>query len=287
MSEYSSNNPEFEESNFVFDDEVFERELDDPYSEGALEVFVLNRNASDDRRPVVIGNGLGITPHDKMGRYQLKEYAKSLERKIITFASADVTYGEDCRLNAAELVHEYLTKLDILDVEKMDLVGTSIGGVMMGKLAVAAQWRAENLVMMSPVGTQAKISEYRAGIRHEAYNLLHDMHRMRSSDMYEAGPSSLMTPNRLRVNWAFARIALEQPLFELPHNLSPKTRWTTIAGTDDKLAPVEHHRHIKRERDKITPGMTHLVELNRGHTWAPWDRRLHNELVVRALDDGT
>lgn len=271
--------------------EVFAEEISTVYQEGDHAFRFFNRRLEDDRRPVVVNLEIGATALDSMGMGRLWRYAQDISRPLITIDPPG--YGTSVKKpgqNIEDLSYEYVDRIRQIGIEEIDAVGTSYGAVIAGEMALAAEGDVKRLVTVSHPVTHRSSWSYLPALPGEAANILRDMRRIQRLQavgaLQDAGPSSLVKPWFLATNVRLARLALRGHLSRL-EDLPTEVRWTDIIGERDRISSVAEHEKVTTAREANAPNMTELhVVLDHGHTWAPWDRDLHNKLVRDALEGG-
>jgi len=154
------------------------------------------------------------------------------------------------RLPAAELTRWLARWLDAAGLERVDLVGHSLGGLIAAELAAEEPRRARRLALVAPAGIPCGTSLLSRAAR--LTGTLYDLRRRLPTvvgDALHAGPLSLLRG---------ALFASERDLStELA---SVQARTLLVWGEDDRLLPPR----IAAEWQRVLPGVR-LVSLRCGH----------------------
>lgn len=154
------------------------------------------------------------------------------------------------RLPAAELTGWFGRWLDAAGLERVDLVGHSLGGLIAAELAGEQPSRARRLALVAPAGIPCGTSLFSRGVR--LAGTLYDLRRWLPTvvgDALRAGPLSLL------------RGALFASERDLTVDLASIQAGTLLVwGEDDRLLP----ERIAAEWLQVLPG-ARLVRLHCGH----------------------
>lgn len=157
-------------------------------------------------------------------------------------------------------------------------------------MALAAEGSARKLVTVSHPVTRQSILSFMSVLPAEAVNIVNDMRRMSRlkevGELKDAGPSHFVYPRFIGTNIQLARLVFGAKLERL-ESLPANVEWVNIIGEDDRLSDTVDHEKVVAARRANKPGSVteNRIIPGHGHTWAPWDRDLHNELVRSALDN--
>jgi pimeloyl-ACP methyl ester carboxylesterase len=172
-----------------------------------------------------------------------------------------------------DVVLHYVDLLDLLEVDRISIVGTSLGGWIAAALAVAHPERIERLVLAAPGGIKVdgvdRFDVFANPIEETLRHLFFDESRVAQIVPAEYGPDvvvrgyrELTTLARLTWNPYFYDRKLQE---RLPRLASPTL---VVWGENDTFLPPEHGRAyadlLRYSTLKLLPRCGHLAPLEQG-----------------------
>jgi pimeloyl-ACP methyl ester carboxylesterase len=177
--------------------------------------------------------------------------------------------GDDPEMNELQdYVLHYDALLDLLKIEKINLVGFSLGGWIAAKFAIAYPNRVKKLALVGPAGFRDKdhpTADILGLPGEQLPGMLVSNFDVIKKWLPEGPPPMDFIAARYRESTTFARLFWERPWdAKLPRYLHRVTMPTLILwGDEDRIVPVEQHKHWKKflpKADiKIIKGAGHLV----------------------------
>lgn len=176
--------------------------------------------------------------------------------------------GDDPEMNELQdYVMHYAALLDMLGIDKVNLVGFSLGGWLAAKFAITYPERVKKLVLVGPAGFRDK--------EHPTADILglpgEEIPGMLVSNFdvikkwLPEKPDMDFILARFRESTTFARLFWERPWDpKLPRYLHRVTMPTLIVwGDEDRIVPVQQHRlwqkFLPKADIRIIKGAGHLV----------------------------
>jgi pimeloyl-ACP methyl ester carboxylesterase len=176
-----------------------------------------------------------------------------------------------------DLVFHYLDLLDRLELERVSIVGTSLGGWIAAALAVAHPERIERLVLAAPAGIRVE-----GAVRYDLFanpaeetlrRLFHDETRAAQIIPVEHGREVLV--RAYREFTTLARLTWNPYLYDpkLQQRLPRVTAPTLIVwGENDEVLPRQYGEAfaalLPRASLKLLPACGHLVPLEQGEAFS-------------------
>ena len=176
-----------------------------------------------------------------------------------------------------DLVFHYLDLLDLLGVDRVSIVGTSLGGWIAAAFAVAHPERIERLVLAAPAGFRVdgvdRYDVFANPIEETLRHLFFDPSRAAQIVPAESGVEAIVRGYRELTT--LARLAWNPYLYDrklqerLPRIMAPTL---VVWGRDDDFLPVRHGEVLAGLLPyatlKLLPECGHLVPLEQGATFA-------------------
>jgi pimeloyl-ACP methyl ester carboxylesterase len=208
---------------------------------GSGEINLFRQGAG---RPVVVLHAAG-------GAGAWNPYLEQLSEHFDVIAPDHPGFGLSDELpevaSMAELVEHYVALLDVLGLDRIDLVGASFGGWLAAELASSVPDRVERLVLMAPAGLHVADAPPADLLTMNPEHLVRAL--FFDSAVADAALSVPPTPEAAaqgaRDGAAFARFATAGEFFlhnpELPGRLPAITAPTLVlAAEEDKIVPRPH-----------------------------------------------
>jgi len=176
-----------------------------------------------------------------------------------------------------DLVIHYADLLDLLGLERVSIVGTSLGGWIAAELAVAQPQRIERLVLVGAAGLKVdgvdRLDLFFHPIDDTLRHLFHDPARAAQLFPAESGADAIV--HAYRDATTLARLAWNPYLYnpKLERRLRRVTAPTLIVwGSEDRMLPLPHGeayaRAIPGARLETIPECGHLVPFEQTHRFA-------------------
>lgn len=216
--------------------------------------------------------------HPEFGANMWAPYHDALAAHFTVLAPDHLGFGQSDRPEWLEsiddLVFHYLDLLDTLHVERLSIVGTSLGGWVAAAFAIAHPERVERLVLAAPAGIKIDgvprydffANSFEDILRH----LFHDPARAAQILPTEYGAEVVVQTYRELTT--LARLAWNPYLYDrklqqrLPRVLSPTL---LVWGEDDAVLPPAHGAAyaalLPHATLRILPACGHLVPLEQAH----------------------
>jgi pimeloyl-ACP methyl ester carboxylesterase len=205
------------------------------------------------------------------GTFHGFEFAKSWADKFHVIHPYHPGFGEsgdDAKMDTFnDYVMHYVELLDVLGVEKVHLVGFSLGGFLAAQFASQQSHRIKTLTLIAPAGMRSKEYPIQDVLSLPGEQLV----AMLASNFevlkpwLPAGPDPEFMGARYRETTTVARLLWEKPwdqkFLRYLHRIAAPT--LIVWGDEDKLIPVQHadlwKKAIGGARVQIFKGAGHLV----------------------------
>jgi pimeloyl-ACP methyl ester carboxylesterase len=208
--------------------------------------------------------------HPEFGAGRWFPYHEQLAARFQIFAPDHPGFGESDRPDwlrgIDDMVFHYVDLLDALHLERVSVLGTSIGGWIAAELAVARPDRIERLVLVAAAGIKVEGVErfdvFLNPIEETLLHLFHDPARTAQLLPTEMGADVIV--RAYREASSLARLAWNPYLYnpKLEHRLRRITAPTLIVwGENDRFLPVTHARAYA----KLIAGSQLRLIANCGH----------------------
>jgi pimeloyl-ACP methyl ester carboxylesterase len=231
---------------------------------GSGEINLFRQGAG---RPVLVLHAAG-------GAGSWNPYLEELSQHFDVIAPDHPGFGLSDELpevgTITELVEHYLALLDVLGIDRFDLVGASFGGWLAAELASTVPDRIDHLVLQAPAGLHLPETPAADLLTMTTEQLVRAL--FFDSAIADAALSQPPTPEAAaqgaRDGAAFARFATAGPVFlhntELPGRLSAITAPTLVlAAEDDRIIPREHSEAYAAAVPgavlRVVPGVGHAL----------------------------
>jgi pimeloyl-ACP methyl ester carboxylesterase len=235
-------------------------------------------------RTHVLKGGRGrplLVLHPEFGANMWSPYHDALAAHFLVLAPDHLGFGESERPDwldtIDDLVFHYLDLLDLLQIERLSLVGTSLGGWIAAAFAIAHPERVERLVLAAPAGIKVdgvpRFDFFARPFEETLQHLFHDPTRAAQILPTEYGPEvivrtyhELTTLARLTWNPYFYDPKLQQRL--------PRLQCPTLLvwGENDTVLPPVHAETyaslMPNARLEMLPSCGHLVPLEQADEFA-------------------
>ena len=176
-----------------------------------------------------------------------------------------------------DLVFHYLDLLDLMNLDRVSVVGTSLGGWIAAAFAIAHPERVERLVLAAPAGIKVdgvpRYDLFANPIEQTLRHLFHDETRAAQLIPSEYGPSVLL--RAYHEYTTLARLAWDPYLYDpkLQQRLPRVTNPTLIVwGENDAVLPPEYGRRfaalLPGARLAMVPRCGHLVPLEQSEAFS-------------------
>jgi pimeloyl-ACP methyl ester carboxylesterase len=226
-------------------------------------------------RTHVLKGGRGrplLVLHPEFGANMWAPYHDALAAHFHVLAPDHLGFGDSERpdwLDAIDdLVFHYVDLLDLLAIERVSIVGTSLGGWIAAAIAVAHPERVERLVLAAPAGIKVdgvpRYDFFANPLENTLQHLFHDPTRAAQMLPAEYGPEVIV--RGYREFTTLARLAWNPYLYDrkLQERL-PRVRNPTLLvwGANDTILPSPHGEAfaalLPYATLKVLPACGHLV----------------------------
>lgn len=214
--------------------------------------------------------------HPEFAAAQWFPYHEQLARHFQIFAPDHPGFGESERptfiVDVNDVAFHYVELLDILCLDRVSVIGTSIGGWIAVELALMRPDRVDRLVLAGAAGIRVdgvdRFDVFVHPIEETLLHLFHDPARAAQLLPVQPGPEVLI--RLYREATSLARLSWNPYLYDpkLDRRLRRVAAPTLVVwGADDRFLPVAHGRvyadRIPGARLQIVPECGHLVPLER------------------------
>ena len=219
--------------------------------------------------------------HPEFGANMWAPYHDALAAHFTVLAPDHLGFGQSDRPEWLEtiddLVFHYLDLLDTLHVERLSIVGTSLGGWIATACAVAHPERIERLVLAAPAGIKVdgvpRYDFFANSFEDTLLHLFHDPARAAQILPTEYGPEVIVQAYRELTT--LARLAWNPYLYDrkLQQRL-PRVQAPTLLvwGENDTVLPLPHGEAyaalLPNAALKTLPACGHMVPLEQAHGFA-------------------
>jgi pimeloyl-ACP methyl ester carboxylesterase len=243
------------------------RMVEDPESGVNYAVYELNRDKQG--TPLVVNLAWSVPAGTGVGRADVNEFAQHIDRpiKVIDMEATGQTGIPDRAARKAatfeSLAASHLRVIDQLGVDKFDIAGYSLGGVMATEIAAQAGDRVSNVVTMAAPGFEdismvelgrgfvLKEGENAKTYREDAAELRPTI--LEQDKAAQADTKGTVTLKNAPMLIKLAGLMTKEAAAEAVGRLSPDTKWTDIVGSQDPVTAWTGHLEAVRERNARYP----------------------------------
>lgn len=219
--------------------------------------------------------------HPEFGANMWAPYHDALAAHFQVLAPDHLGFGESERPEwldgIDDIVFHYLDLLDLLQIERLSIVGTSVGGWIAAAFAVAHPERVERLVLAAPAGIKVdgvpRYDVFANPFEVTLQHLFHDPSRAAQILPTEYGAEVIVRVYHELTT--LARLAWNPYLYDpkLQQRL-PRVQAPTLLvwGENDTVLPVPHGEAfaalLPSATLKLLPACGHMVPLEQGEAFA-------------------
>lgn len=219
--------------------------------------------------------------HPEFGANMWAPYHDALAARFHVLAPDHLGFGESERPDwldeIDDLVLHYVDLLDALSIERVSIVGTSLGGWIAAAFAVAHPERVERLVLAAPAGIKvdgvARYDFFANPIERTLQHLFHDASRV--AQMLPAESGAEVVVRMYHEFTTLARLSWNPYLYDrkLQERLPRvKTPALIVWGANDRILPPAHAEAfaalLPYSTLKLLPECGHLVPFEQAGTFA-------------------
>lgn len=241
--------------------------IEDEESGVTFAAYRLNRDMEG--TPLVINLAWSVPAESGVGRADLNEMAGHIDRPIIVIdMEATGKSGIPERAQRKDTTFEslaasHLRVIDKLGIDKFDIAGYSLGGVMAAGIAAQAGERVGNVVTMAAPGFEdiSLIELGKGFVIKEATNS--KIYRTEAAEFRptigeqnaaaEAATSGTINRKNVPMLLKLAKLMTQEATAEAIAELDPGTKWTDIVGSKDAVTDWTGHLEAARSRNAETP----------------------------------